>query len=196
MLVSAERQNKNKPACFGPFKNLRIIMDTSHFQIEKSKDMQQQGNTYSSYKHYTSAAVCFSISTYGGVSHVTLAYEGRISDKQIVLRSGILDKLKEGDVIMADRGFKLHDECSKRKLILIIPPEMSKDKKKLTAREEVRTKAIASLRIYVEHLMSRVKDWKIQDRRIELLLVPLVSDMIFIAAFCHNFSYCYIGKKK
>lgn len=29
MLVSAERQNKNKPACFSPFKNLRFIW-TAH----------------------------------------------------------------------------------------------------------------------------------------------------------------------
>ena len=36
-------------------------------------------------------------------------YDGRISDKDITRRSGIIEKVEPGDSIMADRGFDISD---------------------------------------------------------------------------------------
>lgn len=191
MLVSALKQNENKPMCFRPFKNLKIVIDCAEFQIERSSNLQQQGNCFSDYKQYTSGKVCFAVSCYGGISHVSDVYEGRISDKQLVLDMGLLDQLEKGDVIMADRGFKLEEECLERGLTLLKPPD-SRGDDSLTAREEVITKSIACVRIYVEHVIGRVKNWKLLQHRIELLLLPILPDMIFIAAYLHNFSKSYI----
>ncbi|KAK3916482.1 Putative transposase for insertion sequence element IS112 [Frankliniella fusca] len=105
---------------------------------------------------------------------------------------GLLDQLEKGDTIMADRGFMLEEECLERGLILLKPPTMGRGRDHLTPREEVVTKSIACVRIYVEHVIGRVKDWKILQHRIELLLLPILPDMIVIASFIHNSSKSYI----
>lgn len=66
-----------------------------------------------------------------GIMFVSQLFQGSISDKQIVQRSGFLEtvkqkvqcgELKEGDAIMADKGFDLGDDLAKVKLKLNIPP--------------------------------------------------------------------------
>ena len=51
MFVSAEAQRKNKPQVMKPFKNLRVILDGASFNIETPSNFEQQGNTWSAYKH-------------------------------------------------------------------------------------------------------------------------------------------------
>ena len=62
---------------------------------------------------------------------VSQLFQGSISDKQIVQRSGFLEtvkltvqcgELKEGDAIMADKAFHTGDDLARVKLKLNIPP--------------------------------------------------------------------------
>ncbi|KAK3929251.1 Protein ALP1-like [Frankliniella fusca] len=201
LAVSAKKQNRLKPPCFKPYRNLRMIVDCAEFVIEKSDNMQQLGNTYSNYKHRNTCKVLFGVSCYGGVSYVSGGYEGRITDQEIVMQSGFLDILEEGDAIMADRGFLLEEEMAQKGVKLIKPPNMTrksknrKSKKEFTAREEVATKSVAAVRIYVEHVIGKVRNFQILDNKVELLSLPILPDMIFVASCLHNFTKCYIGKK-
>ncbi|KAK3927025.1 tRNA modification GTPase MnmE [Frankliniella fusca] len=62
---------------------------------------------------------------------------------------------------MADRGFLLEEEMAQKAVKLIKPPNMTrkgknrKSKKEFTAREEVATKSVAAVRIYVEHVIGK-----------------------------------------
>lgn len=89
--------------------------------------MRQQGNTFSDYKHQNTTKVLIGISCYGGVSYVSPAFEGRISDKEICEKSGFYDILNEGDVIMADRGFKIQEELEQKGCKLVIPPSKKEE---------------------------------------------------------------------
>ncbi|KAE8743715.1 hypothetical protein FOCC_FOCC009666 [Frankliniella occidentalis] len=200
LAVSAKNQNRRKPPCYKPYKNLRMIVDCAEFVIERSSNMQQQGNTFSNYKHRNTAKVLVATSCHGGVSYVSGAYEGRITDQEIVMQCGFLDILEKGDAIMADRGFLLEEEMAKRGVKLIKPPNMTRKqknnerRKRFTASEEVQTKSIAGVRIYVEHVIGKVRNYQILDNKVELLYLPLLPDMIFVASCLFNFSKCYIGK--
>ena len=64
-----------------------------------------------------------------------LNFEGSISDKQIVQRSGFLDildkkvmvgEIKKGDAIMADKGFDIQNDLKKLGLQPNIPPFLKK----------------------------------------------------------------------
>ena len=70
---------------------------------------------------------------------------GNISDKKLVLESGILKLFECGDSIMADRGF-LIDEILPPGVKLNVPPLLNKTGQ-LTLNERTTTRRIASLRI-------------------------------------------------
>ena len=70
-----------------------------------------------------------------------------------------LDICKEGDAIMADKGFLISDLCTPRGVSLIIPP-FKKEKKRFLPHEVEATKTIANLRIHVEREMERIKNFR------------------------------------
>ena len=45
----------------------------------------------------------------GVVVYSSSAYPGSTTDKEIVVASGVLNQLKTGDNVMADKGFLIHD---------------------------------------------------------------------------------------
>ena len=51
----------------------------------------------------------------GYFSFVSKLWTGNVSDRYITEKSGLLDKLEEGDAVMADKGFN-------KKVALNIPP--------------------------------------------------------------------------
>ena len=53
-------------------------------------------------------------------------FTGSISDKEIIRKSGFLDQLQPGYVIMADKGFNVQDLFALRQTKLIAPPIMRK----------------------------------------------------------------------
>ena len=71
------------------------------------------------------------ISPQGSITFISKGWGGRVSDCYLTENSGILDKLLPGDVILADRGFNVHEAagiyCAKVKL-----PPFTKGKKQLS----------------------------------------------------------------
>ena len=74
------------------------------------------------------------------------AFEGSISDKEITIQSGFLDIVQPGDVILADRGFNIHELLAKKGARLVIPPFLEK-RDALSLEDEVRTSIIAKERL-------------------------------------------------
>ena len=69
---------------------------------------------------------------------------------------GIVQRLEEGDSVMADRGFEVQNLLAKRKVYLNIPPFM-RCKDKLSPEEEGETREVASVRIHVKKAIELVK---------------------------------------
>ena len=80
---------------------------------------------------------------------VSQAFEGSISDREIVIKSKILDHMDPGDVVLADRGFTIHDLLADRDATLVIPPFLGRQDQ-LTPEQLAMTKIIAKARIHVE----------------------------------------------
>ncbi|GBP70743.1 hypothetical protein EVAR_51042_1 [Eumeta japonica] len=95
----------------------------------------------------------------GVVSFVSKGYAGRISDVNIVENSKFLDSLPPNACILADRGFKnIADYLSLKGFTLMRPPSVSSGCK-LSKAEARLTKQIASLRIHVERVIRRVREF-------------------------------------
>ena len=80
---------------------------------------------------------------------VSDAFEGSMSDNDIVKKSGFLDKLEAGDLILPDHGFTIRDMLYEKKIDLNIPPFIQ-GRNRLTVWEEITTKQIAQVRTHVE----------------------------------------------
>ena len=87
----------------------RVVIDATEIEIESSVNYRQQGNIYSAYKSRPTAKVLIGVTPAGGAAFISEAWEGSISDRAIVIQSGFLDYIEDGDVVLADRGFTIDD---------------------------------------------------------------------------------------
>jgi hypothetical protein len=65
------------------------------------------------------------------ISFVSKAYGGRSSDKFVTENSGFLDNLQVGDLVLAERGFNIHEGVGLRAAEVKTPAFM-KNKKQLS----------------------------------------------------------------
>lgn len=88
------------------FGTTRIILDATEVKMTKPGKLSEQRSTWSSYKNANTAKVMVGISPKGVVTHISPAFGGATSDRQIIERSELLEdgKFESGDSIMADRG--------------------------------------------------------------------------------------------
>lgn len=142
------------------FPRTRIVIDCTELFTHRPASLVSQTLTYSHYKSTMTWKALIGITPHGVLSFVSDLWLGGVSDQQITLRSGLLDKLERGDAIMADKGFEISKFTTERQIDLIIPPRKNK-MKKMARNQIIKTRRIASMRIHVERYMARVKKFRI-----------------------------------
>ena len=90
------------------------------------------------------------------ISFASDSWEGQVSDKYLTEKSGILQQLLPGDVILADRGFDIGESVGMMQASLQLPA-FTKGKSQLSAVEVEETRTIANVRIHVERVIGCVK---------------------------------------
>ena len=154
--------------------------------MEKPSSLDAQSACYSSYKSTNTMKALLGITPSGVVSFVSELFPGSTSDREITMQSGLLDKLKRGDEVMADKGFNCQDELASVGAVLVTP-KFLKDKRQFSTKETEHNKTIASLCVHVERLMERIKNWHIFDRKIPISMAPVASDILIVVAALSNF---------
>ena len=87
---------------------------------------------------------------------------------------------------MADRGFKIHDILAFYQCFLTIPP--SKHQNIQMSKNDVNaTSKIANVRIYVEQVIKRMKDFRILKNEIPINILPLTDNILIIYRALTNF---------
>ena len=186
IFLSAAQQRLNMPKVMKPFKILRVILDGASFYIQKPSNFEHQGKSYSKYKSTNVVHFIVGVSTEAATIFCSQRNEGNMSEKEAVLKSGLLHLLQKGDGVMTDRGFDLTAELAHIGCFFYKPPSLG-ERKCLTPEEEILTKALASARVYSEHAIADMKDNRLLQGVIPLTLLPVISDLVYIAAFMRNF---------
>lgn len=186
MFAKRSMIKKHLPKCFKKYKNIRCIIDCTEVHVQQPSNFAAQGNAYSSYKGHTTFKFLVAVAPNGTIVYLSDAFQGSISDKEIVRQSGFLDYLDPGDEVMADRGFLIKDMLNERQVKLIIPPFLG-NRNMFTPQEESLTKDVAKHRIHVERSIERMKKFRLLQKTIPLSLQPVFSQIVFVVGCLVNF---------
>jgi hypothetical protein len=168
------------------FPKVVIIVDCTEVEMERPSALDAQSACYSSYKSKPTMKSLMGITPSGVLAFVSNFFPGSSSDKEITAMSGFIDILQSGDEVMADKGFNVQDELAAAGVSLVMPAFL-KGKTQFSVEESNKNKAIASLRIHVERLMERLKNWHILDRKIPISMAPFASDIMIVIGALSNF---------
>ena len=144
---------RTMPKCFQYSfgKKTTVIIDCFEVFMERPSNLLARAQTFSNYKHHNTVKVLIGITPQGTISFVSNAWGGRTSDKFLTENCGILGKLKPGDLVMADRGFTIHESVWFQQAELAIPA-FTRGKDQLDSIDLEKTRGIANVRIHVERV--------------------------------------------
>lgn len=151
-----------------------VMLDCTEIPIEKPKDANMQQVTWSNYKNTNTFKSLIGNDEAGSITFISDLFVGGISDREIVKKSGILDKLQSGDCVLADRGFVISDLLEEKNVLLNLPPFL-RNKPQFTEDEVRKTRRIASRRITVENVIGQGKKAKILTDRCKSHLWPIMN---------------------
>lgn len=169
------------------YPNCRVIIDCTEIFVERASSLTARAMFYSHYKSHPTIKLLIGITPTGAVSFVSKAWGGRVSDKVITLRSGLLDLLENGDQVMADRGFLIDDAVAAKNAVLI-RPAFTKGHKQMPVKSIEDSRQQSTLRIHVERLNERLKNFDILNTKMALVMVPHADSIVTIcAAICNMY---------
>jgi hypothetical protein len=128
------------------------------------------------------------ISPSGAITFISQLYDGSISDKEIVIRSGFLNKelWNENDSVMADRGFTISDHLNTINVKLNIPSFLN-GQLQLSKEDATESQTIASLRIHVERAIRRIKVFCQISNEIPLVFHGSINQLWTVTCLLCNF---------
>ncbi|XP_064479142.1 uncharacterized protein LOC135392356 [Ornithodoros turicata] len=106
---------------FGDKVEVAVIIDCFEIKIERPSSLLPRCETWSQYKSSNTGKYLIGISPQGLIVFISEGWGGRTSDKHMTERCGMLDNLREGDVVLADRGFDIADTLGLYRASLHIP---------------------------------------------------------------------------
>lgn len=93
----------------------------------------------------------------GMISFISVGFGGRTRDKFVSEKSGFLDLIEVGDVVMADRGFLVEDVIKEMGAEVQIPA-FTKGKQQLDPYELEGTRDTANVRIHVKRIIGLLRE--------------------------------------
>lgn len=169
---------RNMPDCFrktSGYSRVKCIIDCFEIYIDRPVSFQARAATYSNYKRHNTAKVFIAIAPTGSISFISNSWGGRVSDKVITQKSGFLDFIEQGDIVLADRGFNIYDELACAGAYLKIP-SFTKGKAQLSQREVEVSRQLARVRIHVKRVIGQLrKKYKILSQTLPISLISCPS---------------------
>ena len=99
-----QQVRRHLPKSFAQFPRTRVLMDCTEMKIQKPTRPFIQKVTWRNYKRSKTFRLLVGISPTGAFTFVSKLWSGGVSDRNITIKSGLIDTLRPNDDRMAD-GF-------------------------------------------------------------------------------------------
>ncbi|XP_044584401.1 uncharacterized protein LOC123264932 [Cotesia glomerata] len=160
------------------YPDTRVIIDCTEVYTEVPPEVNQKVLMYSEYKHHHTVKFMVGCAPDGFITYVSKCYGGRAGDCFITNDCGLVDLIEPGDVVFADKGFpQIKTQIENKNAIFIMPPFGHKDQ--FTPEEVDETYNIASVRIHIERVNQRIKDFRILSK-VPNSLFPHIDEIVFV----------------
>ena len=155
---SREILQNNMPLVFQQlYPNCRVIIDCSEIFTETPTSFNARAKTYSNYKKRNTVKFLIGVTPCGTISYLSHCWGGRVSDKNITQESNFLSLLEPGDVVLADRGFRLSEDIALHGASLEIPA-FTQGRQQLSQEDAEKSKQLSKVRIHVERVIGLLKN--------------------------------------
>ncbi|XP_019636876.1 PREDICTED: uncharacterized protein LOC109479363 [Branchiostoma belcheri] len=187
-LPSRKVAQEGKARCFNLFPEVYITVDCTELFTEKPSDLDTRKQLYSNYKHHETVKFLIGVSPSMAVIYCSPCYGGRASDKYITGASeDLLQSLKPGDSVMADKGFTVECELAELGVKLLVPDFKGVGRSQLTSAEVERSNGISKARVHVERIIGRIKRFHILDGQLKLSMSNSLEQIFVVCAYLVNF---------
>lgn len=175
---------RNLPVAFrANYSHTSEIIDCFEIELQKPSNPVHQSLTWSEYKKCNTVKYLISGTPDGFVTYVSEGYGGKISDVTLVRECGYLETLEPNMVIMADRGFKhIENDLEEVGCKLLRPPSVPSGQV-LEKEETLYAKQIAALRIHIERVIGRIREFAFlkPHSSVDSQLVVFLDEAVLIA---------------
>lgn len=169
------------PECFKTmYPRTRVIIDCTELRTQQPSSLVLNSQSYSHYKGTNTFKCLLGIAPHGAITFISSLYTGCMSDVEVTKLSGLLDLLEPGDDVMADKGFTIRKLLSEKGVTLNIPEFLS-NKRQFTVSEIEHTEQVAKLRIHIERMNRRIKEFHLFDTPIPLSLAGSANQLWTVA---------------
>lgn len=178
MVVWPTRQQvlAHMPPHFLNHQNVHSVFDCTEFSTEKPSGLAAQAETWSEYKHDDTAKLDVGVTPIGLVDFLSRVWGGRASDRYIMEKEGVLNKIPVGMAAMADKGFEVEDLLP-HGVNLIMPPKVS-TKTQMSDSDFFKTVDVAEPCVVVEMKMEQGKNYRILQTPIPISRIATAEQVI------------------
>ena len=169
------------------YPNTRCTIGCTELFCQSPSCLNTQSCLYLRYKSHVTCKGLVGIAPSWALIFVSQLYDGSISDKEIVSRSGFLknELWSDGESVMADRGFTIHDELARVGVSLNITAFLG-TRYYLTKAEVKASQTIASIRIHVQRAIQRIKTYSIIGNETPLTLHGSINQIWTVICLLTN----------
>ncbi|XP_051795083.1 uncharacterized protein LOC127531031 isoform X2 [Acanthochromis polyacanthus] len=183
---SKEETIRNMPKVMkDTYKKCRVIIDCCEIFIERPGNFTAREMTWSNYKSHNTLKVLVAVAPCGSISFVSKCFGGRVSDKVITQRSGFLQLLEHGDLVLANHSFLIADDLAARGAQLAIPA-FTRGKAQLSPKEIEIGRRLSPVRVHVQRAIERVKNFRVLSTTMRMNLVPQFDNIMTICSGISN----------
>ncbi|XP_046750604.1 uncharacterized protein LOC124413861 [Diprion similis] len=176
------------------YPDTRVIIDCTKVNTEVPPAVEHRVSMYSDYKHHHTMKFLVGCTPSGFISFLSKCYGGRAGNCFITNDCGLVDLIEPGEVVLADKGFpQIQTKVEEKNAIFAMPPFCNKNQ--FTPEEVDDNYNIASVRIHIERVNQRIKDFSILSK-VPVSLLPHVDEIVFVICAIINIQKPLFNQEK